>query len=63
MKLASYWPRGRINGRRITGFELRLRVDIAHWEWLPRAEWGYGVPMVRWLCFLLVAEARYHFLD
>ena len=61
MKLA--WPRGRFNGRRITGFDLKLRVNVTFWEWLPRFEWGYGRPMVRWLCFALIAELEYHYLD
>jgi hypothetical protein len=63
VKLASYWPRGRYNGRRITGFALKLRVDVASWWWCPRGEWGWGAPMVRWLCFTLLAEPQYHYLD
>ena len=63
MKRASFWPRGRYNGRRITGFALRLQVDVAAWSWRPQAEWGWGAPMARWLCFALFAEARYHYLD
>ncbi len=63
MRLASRWPRGRYNGRRITGFTLRLRVDVAYWRWLPRVEWGFGHPMLNWLCFALLAQAEYHYLD
>lgn len=63
MKLASTWPRGRYNGRRITGFTLRLRVDVSHWRLLPNFTWDFGHPKAQWLCLQLLGEAEYHFLD
>ena len=27
------WPRGRFNGQRIVGVELRVRVQVTHWYW------------------------------
>jgi hypothetical protein len=63
MKLASTWPRGRFNGRRITGFTLRLRVDVANWHLLPKFNRGFGQPVAQWLCLALLAEPVYHYLD
>ena len=55
------WPRGRYNGARIVGIDVRVRFDVTTWgHWcLPnhvaedavrRFEWGYGFASVgRWL--------------
>jgi len=30
------WPRGKYNGRRISGVIIKLRIDVLHWQLL----WG-----------------------
>lgn len=34
------WPRGRWNGQRITGLEVKIRIDVLRWRlhWFGR--WG-----------------------
>lgn len=35
------WPRGRYNGQRIVGFEIKIRCDILEWGWqLPNLKYG-----------------------
>lgn len=29
------WPRGRYNGQRIVGFEVKLQLDVSQWLWRP----------------------------
>lgn len=29
------WPRGKYNGRNITGIEVKFVIDLAYWQWLP----------------------------
>lgn len=35
------WPRGRFNGRRIVGFEVRIRLDVCRW-WLGSKGGPFG---------------------
>lgn len=63
MKLTGSWPRGKYNGRRITGFTLKLRLDVSSVHWKPRWDWGFGAPLIQWLVFQVVAEAVYHWAD
>jgi hypothetical protein len=53
------WPRGRFNGRRITGFELKFGFDVLHPCWKPMIHWNFGSPVLWWLWFYVRAEARY----
>ena len=46
------WPRGRYNGQRLVGFDLRVRVNLRQWRlWGPsRFAWTVAVGPVRlWL--------------
>lgn len=57
------WPRGKYNGRRITGFGVDARLDVALWLWKPRASWNWGQPYFRWLFFIIRLNPVYHYLD
>lgn len=59
MKL--HWPRGRYNGRPITGVSIKAMVDLSWWNWIPMVSWNCGQPVVFWLCFSLRCETVYHF--
>ena len=60
------WPRGRYNGKRIAGFEIRVVVNVFDWVWWPwfsgwrryskRLRWPICVV---WLCFLVSVEPEY----
>ncbi len=56
------WPRGRHNGRRITGFKITAGIDLAHCEWRPIISWRFW-HWIHWLWFLLRFETTYHFND
>jgi hypothetical protein len=53
------WPRGRYNGKRIAGVEVRVRVNLLNWFWRPRISWNFGTPYFHWLCFNNWAEPVY----
>lgn len=46
------WPRGKYNGQRIVGMEIRARFDLEQWGF--RAKWDLGTcfvhigPMIVW---------------
>jgi hypothetical protein len=54
------WPRGRYNGRRITGLRVTLicRYDMPVWR--PYLRWNHGEPYGGWLGLQVRAEATYH---
>lgn len=33
MELTMKWPRGKYNGQRIVGIEVRIKIDILKWWW------------------------------
>jgi hypothetical protein len=39
-----HWPRGKYNGQRIVGIEIRFKLNITYW--LCTASWNYGEPYV-----------------
>ena len=53
------WPRGKYNGRKIVGLELRFCVDLSWFRFVPHFRWRIGEPLLLWLCFSLHAKARY----
>jgi hypothetical protein len=57
------WPRGKYNGRRITGGSVKLTFDTELFYFRPRASWGYGQPYFCWLGFRIGAEAQYGYRD
>lgn len=57
------WPRGKYNGRRITGVSVKVRFDLAHCMWKPKASWSFGMPYFAWLFVIVNIEAVYHYLD
>ena len=44
------WPRGKRNGRRITGVSVELHIDVDHWTWRPFVSLKDGV--IHWFCFM-----------
>lgn len=38
------WPRGKHNGQRIVGFEIKIKLDVTFW--MLTASWNYGEPYV-----------------
>jgi hypothetical protein len=34
------WPRGKYNGRRIVGFDVRARLDLLVWSWCLPDRYG-----------------------
>lgn len=53
------WPHGKYNGRRIKGFSVSFELDLLWRQWIPRFQWNFGMPMLRWLCVVVRAEAEY----
>jgi hypothetical protein len=53
------WPRGRYNGRRITGLKIAASIDFAHFEWKPVMAWKFWT-YIFWLWFGLRFEIIYH---
>lgn len=57
------WPRGKYNGKRITGVSVKVRFDVSFCYWRPRASWNFGMPYFGWLFFIVNIETIYHCLD
>lgn len=57
------WPRGRYNGRRITGIEVRLVWRCDMFDWLPTAKWNYSEPFFIWLGFQIRIARTFHYSD
>lgn len=57
------WPRGKHNGQRIEGFELKFKVHLTWWNWKPLAMWNFGEPAIFWLCFTWRAYVAYAMLE
>lgn len=53
------WPRGKYNGRRITGFQIKLAFDVKIFLWFPEIRCQHGVFRAHWLGFNVWAELRY----
>lgn len=53
------WPRGRYNGRRVVGIELKFRIDLDEWRWLPR--WTKYASCLSWGCFFVWAHWSYSY--
>lgn len=52
------WPRGRYNGLLITGFSVKLGVDLLTWFWRPRIGYRFSRHF-HWLCFRCWFETGY----
>jgi len=48
------WPRGKYNGKRIVGFEVKFELDVTWWKFfLPskyNSAFGFGPFCWRWNC-------------
>jgi hypothetical protein len=56
------FPKGKYNGRPITGVEFTFKINLVTWRWLPTTnlrEAHGGKPCFRWLCFWLWVELVY----
>jgi hypothetical protein len=51
------WPRGKYNGRRIVGFNVKVELDVTEWRWMPVI--GHHCGMLHWLCFRSWWQATY----
>ena len=58
-KRKSLWPRGKYNGHKIVGFELKLRLIVTMWQWLPRY-YRYPNALV-WGCFIVNFGFEYEY--
>lgn len=45
------WPRGKYNGQRIVGIDVKLRINIRQWRLKPVTTWQY-TGGIHWLCFM-----------
>ena len=52
-----HWPRGKYNGKRIVGVDIRVKLDVTHWYWRPI--WLPLCHGLHWLCFLSWWNANY----
>jgi hypothetical protein len=46
------WPRGRYNGQRIVGMEVKVRLDITSWHWCLPNRYGRCLglgPLLVWV--------------
>jgi hypothetical protein len=51
------WSRGRYNGRRIVGVEVKIILDLSCWYWKPiHVKYGVGN---HWLCFRIFTQWHY----
>jgi hypothetical protein len=51
------WPRGRYNGRRIVGVEVKIILDLSSWRWKPiHVKYSGGA---HWLCFRTFTHWHY----
>ena len=53
------WPRGRYNGKRIDGFEVKFQLHLLWWRFKPVIHLRHGRYYVIWLCFSIRGEASY----
>ena len=53
------WPRGRYNGRRITGGKVSFGFDLSMFDWRPTARMNFGQPYFIWLGFVFRAERTF----
>ncbi len=50
-RLLPHWPRGKYNGQRIIGIDVRFRIRVDRWYWRPKYyKYVYGLA---WGCFIL----------
>lgn len=57
------WPRGKYNGRRITGLSVKVRFDISMILWKPRIRLDYQPFAIAWLVVIVNIETMYHYMD
>jgi hypothetical protein len=53
------WPRGKYNGRSVTGLDISFRIDLEIWRWRPIAGCNFASPFVAWACFRLRIDPVY----
>jgi hypothetical protein len=55
------WPRGRYNGRRIVGVEVKIILDLSYWYWKPiHVKYCGGN---HWLCFRTFTQWSYEWAN
>jgi len=42
--IPEHWPKGKYNGKRIVGIDIRLSIDILFW--IMRWSWNFGEPYI-----------------
>lgn len=63
LKVPKFWPKGKYNGRYIGGIEIKVKINLLWWEFLPKASWDYGQPYFHWFCFHLWFAEAFHVSD
>jgi hypothetical protein len=53
------WPRGKYNGQRIIGFNIRIIVDLTDWRLIPDWYWELGTIHAYLLCVFMVMYPEY----
>ena len=53
------WPRGKYNGYRIDGFDLKFKLHLLSWHFKPSFRWNFGQPYFLWFCFSVLSEISY----
>lgn len=54
-----YWPRGKLNGRRIAGLSIKFTVDVSDFRWIPLLSWTKYCRLISWLCFSIRPDTVY----
>ncbi len=55
------WPRGKYNGRKITGGKISLDINLLRFEVNPWLSFGHGFCYFIWLIFRIRFEIEYEF--
>ena len=55
------WPRGKHNGKRICGFNVKLGINVFWWG--LRAEWIFGQPFIHFGPLNIRGAVIYHIHD
>lgn len=54
------FPKGKYNGRPVTGIEIKLKTDLAWWCFVPKFGYKFNKSL-HWLCFHVWIRWSYKF--
>ena len=52
------WPKGKYNGQRIAGFEIKFSIYLFRWYFIPKFYWRF-YKSFHWLCFHIYISNTY----